>query len=124
MSGVFLCFLRSDLVRNQQFRLPIAVNAICFSSLVNKPLGVLTMVYCPSSLVSNVPNQIYLRIDGILLASFRYGKRQLVMTLIIPDIIKLHPIIFKKSLFDKMNNLFRTAPFRSVTALADEKKTP
>ena len=56
MSGVFLCFLRSDLVRNQQFRLPIAVNAICFSSLVNKPLGVLTMVYCPSSLVSNVSN--------------------------------------------------------------------
>ena len=43
MSSVFLYFFRSDLVRNQLFRLRIAVKAICFSSLVNKPLGVLTM---------------------------------------------------------------------------------
>ena len=103
MSGVFLYFFRSVLVRNQLFRLRIAVNAICFSSLVNKPLVVLAMVYCPQQpcfqrfqsimpWINHVSNQIYLRIDGILRASFRYGKCQLVMTLIIPDIIKLHPI--------------------------------
>ena len=39
-------------------RLRIAVNAICFSSLVNKPLGVLAMVYYPSSLVSNVSSEL------------------------------------------------------------------
>ena len=94
MSSVFLYFFRSDLVRNQLFRLRIAVKAICFSSLVNKPLGVLTMVSSRSSLIPNVSNQlchvsnqIFLLINGILLAFFRYAKRQLVMTLIIRDII-------------------------------------
>lgn len=72
--------------------------------------------------INHVSNQIFLLINGILRASFRYGKRQLVMTFIIPDIKKLHPIVLKNCLFDKMNTLFRTAPFRSVTALADEKK--
>ena len=76
MSSVFLYFFRSDLVRNQLFRPRIAVKAICFSSLVNKPLGVLTMVSSRSSLVPHVSNQIYLRINGILLAFFRYAKRQ------------------------------------------------
>ena len=55
MSGVFLC---SDLVTNQLFRLRIAMNAICFSLFVNKPLGVLAMVYYPSSLVSNVSSEL------------------------------------------------------------------
>ena len=77
MFSVFLYFFRSDLVRNQLFRPRMAVNAICFSSLVNKrPFGGLGMVCCPSSLVSN---QKYHRIDGILLESSKYGKRQLVM---------------------------------------------
>ena len=58
MSSVLLYFFRSDLVRNQLFRLRIAVKAICFSSLVNKPLGVLTMVSSRSSLVPNVSNQL------------------------------------------------------------------
>ena len=58
MSGVVLYFFRSHLVRNQLFRLRIAVNSFRFCSLVNKPLGVLAIVYCPSSLVSNVSNQL------------------------------------------------------------------
>ena len=70
-------FFLSDLVGNQLFRLRIAgVNAICFSSLVNSLVSGLAMVYCPYSLVSN---QIYHRTDGIMLASSKYGKRQLVM---------------------------------------------
>ena len=51
---LFLYFFRSDLVRNQLFRPRIAVNAIFFSSLVNKQLfGGLAMVCGLSSLVSN-----------------------------------------------------------------------
>ena len=76
MFSVFLSFFRSDLVRNQLFRLRIAVNTVCFwFTRVNKQLvSGLEMACCPSSLVSN---HIYHRIDGILLASSKYGKQQL-----------------------------------------------
>ena len=65
------------------------MNAICSSSLLNKQLGGLAMVYCPRSLVSkqiyyrstSFPIQIYHRMDGtqVLLPFFKYGKRHLVM---------------------------------------------
>ena len=71
MFSVFLYFFRPDLVRNQLFRPRMAVNAICFSSLVNKRLleawgwsvalaasfpikyTIESMVYC-----SNLPNMV------------------------------------------------------------------
>ena len=73
MFSVFLYFFRSDLIRLQLFRLWITLNAIIFSSLVNKRLRF--QLNLP--LIKLVSNQIYHRIDGMLLASSKYGKHQL-----------------------------------------------
>ena len=59
----------------QLFRLRIAVNAIFFGSLLSKQPRFQSNI-TSTSLLSN---QIHHRIDGISLASFNYGKRQLVM---------------------------------------------
>ena len=69
MFSVFLHFFRSDLVRNKLFRLRIAVNTICFSSLDKKKAWRLG-----DGLLPMQP-----RIDRIFLASSKYGKRPLVM---------------------------------------------
>ena len=50
--NVFLYFFRSDLFRNQLFRLRITVNTICFSSPVKKQLGGSVMIYNLRSLFS------------------------------------------------------------------------
>ena len=73
MFSVFLYFFRSDLIRLKLFRLWITLNAIIFSSLVNKRLPF--QLNLPS--INLVCNQIYHRIDGTLLASSKYGKHQL-----------------------------------------------
>ena len=59
----------------QLFRLRIAVNAIFFGSLLSKQPRFQSII-TSTSLFSK---QIHHRIDGISLASFNYGKRQLVM---------------------------------------------
>ena len=73
MFSVFLYFFRSDLIRLKLFRLWITLNAIIFSSLVYKRLPF--QLNLPS--INLVSNQIYHRIDGMLLASSKYGKHQL-----------------------------------------------
>ena len=73
MFSVFLYFFRSDLIRLKLFRLWITLNAIIVSSLVNKRLRF--QLHLPS--INLVSNQIYHRIDGMLLASSKYGKHQL-----------------------------------------------
>ena len=60
----------------QLFRLRIAVNAIFFGWLLSKQPRFQSNI----ASISLVSNQIYHRIDGISLASFQYGKRQLVIT--------------------------------------------
>ena len=60
----------------QLFRLRIAVNAIFFGSLLSKQPRFQSNI----ASISLVSNQINHRIDGISLASFQYGKRQLVIT--------------------------------------------
>ena len=72
MFSVFLYFFRSDLIRLKLFRLWITLNAIIFSSLVNKRLRF--QLNLPS--INLVSNQIYHRIDGMLLASSKYGKHR------------------------------------------------
>ena len=72
MFSVFLYFFRSDLIRLQLFRLWITLNAIIFSSLVNERLRF--QLNIPS--INLVSNQIYHRIDDMLLASSKYGKHQ------------------------------------------------
>ena len=72
MFSVFLYFFRSDLIRLKLFRLWITLSAIIFSSLVNKRLRF--QLNLPS--INLVSNQIYHRIDGMLLASSKYGKHQ------------------------------------------------
>ena len=59
----------------QLFRLRIAVNAIFFGSLLSKQPRFQSNINSTSLL----SNEIHHRIDGISLASFNYGKRQLVM---------------------------------------------
>ena len=76
MFSVFLYFFRSDLIRLKLFRLWITLNAIIFSSLVNKRLRFQLNI----PLINLVSNQIYHRIDGMLLASSKYGKHQLGIT--------------------------------------------
>ena len=72
MFSVFLYFFRSDFIRLQLFRLSITLNAIIFSSLVNKRLRF--QLNLPS--INLVSNQIYHWIDGMLLASSKYGKHR------------------------------------------------
>ena len=73
MFSLFLYIFRSDLIRLQLFRLWITLNAIIFSSLVNKRLRFQLNI----PLINLVSNQIYHRIDGMLLASSKYGRHQL-----------------------------------------------
>ena len=76
---MFSVFLHSSIrfeSEIQLFRLRIAVNAIFFGSLLPEQPRFQSNI----ASISLVSNQIYHRIDGITLASFQYGKRQLVIT--------------------------------------------
>ena len=75
MFCVFLHFFRSVFVRNMLFRLLMAVNAILIDDLL--PMKPLFQSNIPS--IDLVSNQIYHRIDGLLLESSKHGKRPLVM---------------------------------------------
>ena len=101
MFSVFLYFFRSDLIRLQLFRLWIALNAIFFSSLVNKRLRF--QLNIPS--INPFSNQIYRRIDGVLLSSSKYGKRQYELGIFLFWKMKLYFSTFVLGHFWKWNCL-------------------